>query len=96
MYHIAGTISGLIQSLSRYVRMSCVFAIAENPLPGGLETSGRRVYLLLWHISRQYCFFFEKILHSDFFGSLQTSLLCIMGELVVGGSVVDPVGISDR
>ena len=32
--------SGPIQSLSRNVRMSSVCAIPENPLPGGLETSG--------------------------------------------------------
>ena len=33
-----------IQSLSHYVRMSSVCAIAENPLPCGLETSGQRAY----------------------------------------------------
>ena len=40
--------SGPIQAQSRDVWMSFVFvlvcAIAENPLPGGLETSGQRVY----------------------------------------------------
>ena len=30
------------------------------------------------------------------FGSLQTSLLCIMGELVGGGSVTVAVGVSNR
>ena len=38
--------SGLIQSLSRYICQLCVFvfvcAIVENPIPGGLETSGLR------------------------------------------------------
>ena len=30
------------------------------------------------------------------FGCLQTSLLCIMGELAGGGSVAMAVGVSDR
>ena len=30
------------------------------------------------------------------FGSLQTSLLCIVGELAGGGSVTVAVGVSDR
>ena len=30
------------------------------------------------------------------FGSLQTTLLCIMGELAGGGSVAVAVGVSDR
>ena len=30
------------------------------------------------------------------FGSLQSSLLCIMGELAGGGSVAKAVGITDR
>ena len=36
--------SGLIQSLSHNVRMLSVCEIAENLLPGGQETSGRRLY----------------------------------------------------
>ena len=34
-----------------------VCAIAENPLPGGLETSGQRVYRYYWHTSTQLSFF---------------------------------------
>ena len=33
------------KSQSRDVRMLCVCGCLENPLPGGLETSGQRAYL---------------------------------------------------
>ena len=60
----------------------CVcLAIAENPLLGGLETSGQIEYRYIIGMSRG-------------FGSLQTSLLCIMVDLAVGGSVA--VNFSDK
>jgi hypothetical protein len=69
-------------------------------LPGGLETSGRRVYRLYWHISRRYWVFaillIFCVLNSFWvFGCLRTGLLCIMGELAGGGSVAVAVGVSD-
>ena len=60
-----------------------VCAIAGNPLPSGLETSGQRAYCVL-------CFKFLWVL-----GFLPTNLLCIMGELAGGGPVAMAVGISD-
>ena len=41
-----------IQLVSCDVHESSVFAITETPLPGGLETSGRRAYRYYWHTSR--------------------------------------------
>ena len=72
--------SGPIQSLSCYVRMLSVCSIAENPLP-------------YWHTSWGFWvlgfFVFQWFnVQNWFWGfwSLQTSLLCIMGKLAVGGS----------
>ena len=62
-------------------------AIADKPLPGGLETTGQRVYHL---------YYFLRLQIYSAFGFLETSLLCIMGELEGGGSVALAVGVSDR
>ena len=40
--------------------------------------------------------FFWILIYIHFVGSLQTSLLCIMGELAGGGSAAVAVGVSDR
>ena len=86
--------SGLIQSLSRYVRQSSV--CVDNPLLGGLETFGQRAYCYNWHTSRLFFNDFCVLKYFCFFGSLQNSLLCIMGELAEGGSVTVAVVVRDR
>ena len=76
-----------------------VCAIAETSLPGRLETFGRRAYRIYWQTSRHFKFFAVSIIFGVL-GSLQTSLLCILGELSGGGSVAVAVavavGVSDR
>ena len=81
----------------------CLFvrAIAENPFPGGLEISGRRAYRLYGHTSRHFPVFvvsmnFWALIWFWVFLSLQTSLLCIMGELAGGGTVAVAVIVSDK
>ena len=69
-------------------------------LPGGLESSGRRVYRLYWHISRRFRVFAILLIFCVLkffwvFGCLRTGLLCIMGVLAGGGSVAVAVGVSD-
>ena len=86
--------TGLIQSLSCNVCESCIClylcAIAKTPLHGGMETSGQRAYRLYWHTSRHFCILtFSRIcLRFDSFFWFLLSLLCIIGELAGGGSVV--------
>ena len=49
---------------------ACVCAIAENPLPGGLETSGWREYRFYWHTSRRFwvfCGFLDLLRFEIFF-----------------------------
>ena len=69
-----------------------------SPFTGGLETSGQRVYL---YYCKTRCFLqgldnFVVLTKKWVFGSLQTSLLCRVGELAGGGSVAVAVGVSDR
>ena len=74
-----------------------VFAIPENPLPGGLETSG--LLLIFEYLKTFSCFVVSIIilhLKNLVFGSLRTSLLCIMGELAGGGFVAVAAGVNDR
>ena len=74
-----------------YVRMLCVSAITENPLPGGL-----RVEECFANIGIPLDFFvfccFNNVLHKfcGFFGSSQ------IGELAEGGSVALAVGLRGR
>ena len=80
---------------------SCVCAIAENPIPGGLETSGQRAYRIYWHVLRYFCVFvflmFFCVLNFFWFlWSLQTSLVCLLGELAGRGSVAMSVSVSDK
>ena len=75
-------------------------AIPENPLPGELETSGHRAYSKNWHTSSHVwvsvvSMIFCVLKFVPIFGSLRTSLLCIMGELAGGGFVAVAVGVSD-
>ena len=85
--------TGPIQSLScNFCQSSvCVFvcAIAENPLPSGMETSGQRGYRyfgilpdIFGFLLFQWLFAFE--ICWVFFGVLQTSLLSLMGGKVFG------------
>ena len=63
--------------------------IVENPLPGHWTLPVKDINL--WT--------FLGFLHLDIssgFGSLRTSLLCIVGEIAGGGSVAVAVGIGDR
>ena len=55
-------------------------------LPGGLATSGGKVY--------DYMAIPLDLL--NFLKSLQASLLCTVGELAVGESLAVAVGVSDR
>ena len=74
-----------------------VRAIAENPLPGGLETSGRRAYRKYWYTSTNFfLFLFYDFLRFEFFSVFGLCLLCLMGELEGRGSVAVAVGHSDR
>ena len=72
-----------------------VCPLLETP-PSELENSGRRAY--------SYITVFLPDCFNDLFsfellwvlGYLQTSLLCVVGELAGGGLVALAVGISDR
>ena len=84
--------------------MSCVFVSVchrKKTVPGGLDTSDWRGYHWYWHTSR--CFWVFVVLmifcvlkFVQVLGSLQTSLMRIIGELAGRGSVNVAVSISDR
>ena len=67
----------------------------------GLETSFQKVYRYYWHTSRLFWVFVVSMIVCVLnffwvFGSLQTSLLCIMEELAGGGYVAVAVSVSER
>ena len=63
------------------------------------KTSCQRAFRYYWLTTRRFFLDrFNDLLHVDnfrFFGCLQTSLLCIVGELVGGRFVAVAVGVSD-
>ena len=69
---------------------------AKKPLPGGLETSGPRAMANIGLPLKNFGFCcFNNFMRFDFFWvfwALQTSLLCIMGELAGRGCVALAVG----
>ena len=72
----------------------------EMTLPDGLKTSGRRAYHWYWVLGRIIFFQSSKMFFSveknGVFGFLQSTPLCIVGELAGGGSAAVAVGIKDR
>ena len=72
-----------IDLVSKFQGLSVTCPRLETPLPGRLETSGQIVYCYYWHTSRHFYLFtfFYKFLCLNFFLYLQTSILCILGEL---------------
>ena len=80
-----------IQSINHNVCVS--IPSWKTPLSGGLETSGQRAYRYYWHTSTR---IFCVLNIFKVFWSLQTSILCIVGELAGGGSVGVAVVILPR
>ena len=77
-----------------------VYPHLETLFPGGLDFWSKSVSLILAYL-KTYCGFSVSkiVLVLNFFWSvvyLQTSLLCLMGELAGGGFVAVAVGVSFR
>ena len=69
-------------------------SLLKTTLPAGLETSGGRIYRLYWLTRSRFHFWKVLTFVCDWnclrnFGSSQSSLLCIVGELAVGGSLAE-------